>query len=179
MFIIIVDLGLCTGYNLCASRRRTLRGLFFTKKSVLKMRIRYVLNFNKKCQNLIIIVDLALCTGYNLCASRRRTLRGLFFTKKSVLEMRIRYFLNFNKKMSKFDNSCRFGPLYWIQQHQQQLGQPRQPRQPIGPRGGPPPTPKPQNPCLGSFFKGLRPRNPSKGSIAKFRSLWVDYQPIS
>ena len=63
--IIIVDLALCTGYNLCASRRRTLRGLFFTKKSVMKMRIRYVLNFNKKCQNLLIIVDLALCTGYN------------------------------------------------------------------------------------------------------------------
>ena len=60
-----MDLALCTGYNLCASRRRTLRGLFFTKKSVLKMRIRYVLIFNKKCQNLIIIVDLALCTGYN------------------------------------------------------------------------------------------------------------------
>ena len=27
------------GSNLCASRRRTLRGLFFAKKSVLKMRI--------------------------------------------------------------------------------------------------------------------------------------------
>ena len=36
ILIIPVDLGLCTGYNLCASRRRTLRGLFFTKKSVLK-----------------------------------------------------------------------------------------------------------------------------------------------
>ena len=33
--IIIVDLALCTGYNLCASRQRTLRGLFFTRKSVL------------------------------------------------------------------------------------------------------------------------------------------------
>ena len=36
--IIHVDLALCAGYNLCASRRRTLRGLFFTKKSILKMR---------------------------------------------------------------------------------------------------------------------------------------------
>ena len=84
--IFVSCLALCTGYNLCASRRRTLRGLFFTKKSVLKMRIRYVLILNKKCQNLIIIVDLALCTGYNLCASRRRTLRGLFSAKKSVLK---------------------------------------------------------------------------------------------
>merc|ERR1712139_153391 len=36
--IFVLCLALCTGYNLCASRRRTLRGLFFTKKSVLKMR---------------------------------------------------------------------------------------------------------------------------------------------
>ena len=36
--ITIVDLALCAGSNLCASRRRTLRGLFFTKKSVLEMR---------------------------------------------------------------------------------------------------------------------------------------------
>ena len=57
--IFVLCLALCTGYNLCASRRRTLRGLFFAKKSVLEMRIRYFLNFNKKCQNLIIIVDLA------------------------------------------------------------------------------------------------------------------------
>ena len=40
-------------------------GLFFAKKSVLEMRTRYFLNFNKKCQILIIHVDLALCTGYN------------------------------------------------------------------------------------------------------------------
>ena len=38
MGYLIVDLAFCTGYNLCASRRRTLRGLFFAKKSVLKMR---------------------------------------------------------------------------------------------------------------------------------------------
>jgi len=30
--------GIPVGSNLCASRRRTLRGLFFTKKSVLKIR---------------------------------------------------------------------------------------------------------------------------------------------
>ena len=60
-----MDLALCTGYNLCASRQASLRGLFFTKKSVLNMRIRHFLNFNKKCQNLIIHVDLAFCTGYN------------------------------------------------------------------------------------------------------------------
>ena len=55
--IIILDLALCTGYNLCASRRRTLRGLFFTKKSVLKMGIVDILDFNKKCKKSIIIVD--------------------------------------------------------------------------------------------------------------------------
>ena len=37
-FVIIVDLVLCAGSNLCASRQRTLRGLFFAKKSFLKMR---------------------------------------------------------------------------------------------------------------------------------------------
>ena len=58
--MIIVDLALCAGPNLCASRRRTLRGLFFTKKSVLKMGIVDILDFNKKCQNSIIIVDLGL-----------------------------------------------------------------------------------------------------------------------
>ena len=86
--IIPVDLVLCTGYNHCASRQASLRGLFFAKKSVLEMRIRYFLNFNKKCQNLIIHLDLALCTGYNLCASRQASLRGLFFAQKSVLKMR-------------------------------------------------------------------------------------------
>ena len=63
MLMIIVDLALCTGYSLCASRRRTLRGLFFAKKFVLKLGIVDFLDFNKKCQKLIIIVDLALCTG--------------------------------------------------------------------------------------------------------------------
>ena len=58
--MIIVDLALCAGYNLCASRRRTLRGLFFTKKSVLKMGIVVILEFNKKYQKSIIIVDLGL-----------------------------------------------------------------------------------------------------------------------
>ena len=52
--IIHVDLVLCTGYNLCASRQASLRGLVFTKKSVLKMRIRYFLNFNKKGQQIVI-----------------------------------------------------------------------------------------------------------------------------
>merc|ERR1712139_149298 len=37
--IFVLCLALCTGYNLCASRRRTLRGLFFTKKAVLKLGI--------------------------------------------------------------------------------------------------------------------------------------------
>ena len=85
-------------FNLCASRRRTLRGSFFAKKSVLKLGIVDFLDFNKKCQILIIPVDLGLCTGYNLCASRRRTLRGLFFTKKSVLKLEIVDFLDFIKK---------------------------------------------------------------------------------
>ena len=48
--IIIVDLALCTGYNLCASWRRTLRGLFFTKKSFLKMRNKvFSFSFPKLC----------------------------------------------------------------------------------------------------------------------------------
>merc|ERR1712138_29994 len=84
--IFVLCLALCTGYNLCASQRRTLRGLFFAKKSVLKLGILDFLDFYKKYQILIIPVDLGLCAGYNLCASRRRTLRGLFFTKKSVLK---------------------------------------------------------------------------------------------
>ena len=53
-------MGIWVGSNLCASRRRTLRGLFFTKKSVLKMGIVDILDFNKKCQKSIIIVDLGL-----------------------------------------------------------------------------------------------------------------------
>ena len=87
ILIIPVDLVLCTGYNLCASRQASLRGLFFAKKSVLKFGMVDFLDFNKKCQNLIIHVDLALCTGYNLCASRQASLRGLFFAQKSVLKM--------------------------------------------------------------------------------------------
>ena len=43
------------GSNLCASRRRTLRGLFFTKNSVLKLGIVDFLDFNEKCQFLIIL----------------------------------------------------------------------------------------------------------------------------
>ena len=81
-----IPLAPLVGSNLCAGRRRTLRGLFFAKRSVLKLGIVDSLDFNKRCQILIIPVDLALCTGYNLCASRRRTLQGLFFTKKSVLK---------------------------------------------------------------------------------------------
>ena len=50
--IFVLCLALCTGYNLCASRRRTLRGLFFTKKSVLKLEIMDFLDFNKKMSNL-------------------------------------------------------------------------------------------------------------------------------
>ena len=76
-------------------------GYFSPKSPSWKWEIVYILDFNKKCQNLIIPVDLVLCTGYNLCASRQASLRGLFFTKKSVLKMRIRYFLNFNKKCQK------------------------------------------------------------------------------
>ena len=94
--------GIPVGSNLCASRRRTLRGLFFAKKSVLKLGIVDFLDFNKKCQILIIPVDLGLCTGYNLCASRRRTLRGLFFTKNSVLKLEIVDFLDFNNKNVNF-----------------------------------------------------------------------------
>ena len=81
-----IPLAPLVGSNLCASRRRTLRGLFFAQKSVLKLGIVDFPDFNKKCQILIIPVDLGLCTGYNLCASRRRTLQGLFFTRKSVLK---------------------------------------------------------------------------------------------
>ena len=83
------------GSNLCASRRRTLRGSFIAKKSVLKLGIADFLDFNKKCEILIIPIDLGFCTGYNLCASRRRTLRGLLFAKKSVLKMRNKVFPEF------------------------------------------------------------------------------------
>ena len=60
-----MELALCIGYNLCASRRCTLRGYFSPKSPFWKWEIRYFLNFNKKWQKIIIIVDLALCTGYN------------------------------------------------------------------------------------------------------------------
>ena len=39
------------GSNLCASRRRTLRGLFFAKKSVLKLGIVDFLDFNKNVKS--------------------------------------------------------------------------------------------------------------------------------
>ena len=85
------------GSKLCASRRRTLRGLFFAKKSVLKLGIVDFLDFNKKMSNL----DNSCRFGplYRIQPSRRRTLRGLFFTKKSVLKLEIVDFLDFiNKK---------------------------------------------------------------------------------
>ena len=47
-----IPLAPLVGSNLCASRRRTLRGLFFAKNSVLKLGIVDFLDLNKKMSNL-------------------------------------------------------------------------------------------------------------------------------
>ena len=57
--IIIVDLALCTGYNICGGAPS---GGYFSRP-FWKLGIRYLLNLHRTCQNLMIIVDLALCTG--------------------------------------------------------------------------------------------------------------------
>ena len=69
--------GIPVGSNLVASRQRTLRGLFFAKKSVLKMRNSGIPGFLWKCWMWIIMADLALCAGSNIRASRQHTLRFL------------------------------------------------------------------------------------------------------
>ena len=50
----IWGLGVPGGSNLCASRRRTLRGLFFAKKSVLKWEIVHLLDFNENVKILFM-----------------------------------------------------------------------------------------------------------------------------
>ena len=56
--IIPVDLALRTGCNLCASRQRSLQGLFFTKIAVLKLGNKDFLESNEKCNVFVIPVDL-------------------------------------------------------------------------------------------------------------------------